>query len=129
MLCDGRDALGDPLSLETIPPRVFSELMRDVDLLVGVASIGNDPTWVDGGADAEHPSQWRRTAAQSRWPRARQARGGARRVDQADIHDGISLRHVRMTDECLSCDAHKNISDRKRLPSWGVSHQRQGECR
>jgi hypothetical protein len=59
---NGRDALGDPVSLDTIPPRVFSELMRDVDLFVGVGSIGNDPTWADGGADAEHPSQWGRAA-------------------------------------------------------------------
>ena len=28
-----------------IPPLVFSEVMRDVDLFVGVCSIGNDPTW------------------------------------------------------------------------------------
>ena len=27
-----------------------SEVMRDVDLFVGVASVGNDPTWDDGGA-------------------------------------------------------------------------------
>ena len=31
---------------------LFSELMRDVDLFVGVASIGNDPAWGDRGAGA-----------------------------------------------------------------------------
>ena len=36
-------------SLEAIDPRVFSETMRDVDLFVGVTSIGNDPTWADQG--------------------------------------------------------------------------------
>jgi hypothetical protein len=54
----GRDALGDPLPLEAVPPRVFSEVMRDVDLFIGVASIGNDPFWIDRGVEAEHPTQW-----------------------------------------------------------------------
>jgi hypothetical protein len=35
----------------------MSEVMRDLDLRVGVASIGNDPPWLDGGAAAQHPSQ------------------------------------------------------------------------
>ncbi len=38
---------GRPLELTTIPPRVFSEAMRDVDLFVGVSSIGNDAEWRD----------------------------------------------------------------------------------
>jgi len=33
----------EPLLLEQIPPLVFSEVMRDVDLFVGVASVSNDP--------------------------------------------------------------------------------------
>ena len=41
---------GEPIALEQIPPVLFSELMRDVDLFVGVASIGNDPAWGDRGA-------------------------------------------------------------------------------
>lgn len=43
------DRLGTPRPLEEIPPLVFSEVMRDVDLFVGVASVGNDPTWHDQG--------------------------------------------------------------------------------
>jgi hypothetical protein len=31
-----------------VPPRIFSELMRDVDLFVAVCSVGNDLTWYDG---------------------------------------------------------------------------------
>jgi hypothetical protein len=31
--------------LESIPPVVFSEVMRDVDLFTGIASIGCDPAW------------------------------------------------------------------------------------
>jgi Domain of unknown function (DUF4132) len=38
-----------PRNLDTIPALVFSEVMRTVDLFVGVCSVGNDPTWRDGG--------------------------------------------------------------------------------
>ena len=41
-----------PVRLAEIPPLVFSEIMRDVDLFVGVTSIGNDPTWADQGDGA-----------------------------------------------------------------------------
>jgi hypothetical protein len=47
-----------PLPLEEIPPLVFSEVMRDVDLFVGVASVGNDPTWNDGGPDGRYRQYW-----------------------------------------------------------------------
>ena len=48
----------EPLPLEEIPPVVFSEVMRDVDLFVGVTSIGNDPTWLDGGAQGRFRTYW-----------------------------------------------------------------------
>jgi hypothetical protein len=41
-----------------VPPLVFSEIMRDVDLFVGVASVGNDPSWVDGGPAGRHRDYW-----------------------------------------------------------------------
>ncbi|MEM7799783.1 MAG: DUF4132 domain-containing protein, partial [Chloroflexota bacterium] len=41
-----------------IPPLPFSEIMRDVDLFVGVASVGNDPTWGDRGPDALYQTYW-----------------------------------------------------------------------
>ncbi|MDQ4120402.1 MAG: DUF4132 domain-containing protein [Acidobacteriota bacterium] len=47
-----------PLPLEQIPPLVFSEIMRDVDLFVGVASVGNDPNWADGGVDGRYRDYW-----------------------------------------------------------------------
>lgn len=47
-----------PIPLEQIPPLVFSEVMRDVDLFVGVASVGNDPTWEDGGPDHHYRTYW-----------------------------------------------------------------------
>ena len=46
------------LDLIDIPPRVFSEVLRDVDLFVGVASVGNDPTWEDNGGEARFYSYW-----------------------------------------------------------------------
>lgn len=40
---------GDIVPMTEIMPIVFTEVMRDVDLFVGVCSIGNDPNWVDSG--------------------------------------------------------------------------------
>lgn len=57
----------EAVMLATIPPIVLSEVMRDIDLFVGVASIGHDPAWADAGAAAQHPSQWRRGAADAYW--------------------------------------------------------------
>jgi hypothetical protein len=57
----GRDHRGDadePLPLEQVPPLVFSEIMRDGDLFVGVASVGNDPNWSDGGPDGQYRDYW-----------------------------------------------------------------------
>ena len=41
----------DQLRMNEVPAIVFSEIMRDVDLFVGVTSIGNDPDWQDTGND------------------------------------------------------------------------------
>ena len=54
---NGRGA-ADPLPLDSIPELVFSEIMRDVDLFVGVASIGNDPNWLDGGPQVRYRDYW-----------------------------------------------------------------------
>ncbi len=48
----------EPLELESIPPLVFSEIMRDVDLFVGVASVGNDANWLDTGPDGARRDYW-----------------------------------------------------------------------
>jgi len=50
--------VNEPLPLDQIPPVVFSEIMRDVDLFVGVASVGNDPTWQDGGPGGRFLDYW-----------------------------------------------------------------------
>jgi len=44
--------------LRDVPAVVFSEVMRDVDLFVGVCSVGNDPTWVDQGALRGFGAYW-----------------------------------------------------------------------
>lgn len=49
----------DPLPLREIDPLVLSEVMRDVDLFVGVASVGNDPNWLDGGRNEQQRGYWR----------------------------------------------------------------------
>jgi hypothetical protein len=51
----------EPLALTEVPPLVFSELMRDVDLFVAVCSVGNDPTWADQGP-AAHRTYWHSVA-------------------------------------------------------------------
>jgi hypothetical protein len=48
----------NPMELTTIPPVVFSEVMRDIDLFVGVASVGNDPAWSDSGGVPAHRDYW-----------------------------------------------------------------------
>jgi len=47
------------LRLEAVEPIVFSEVMRDVDLFIGVCSIGNDPGWQDGGIHPGFNDYWR----------------------------------------------------------------------
>ena len=48
----------EPLPLDSIPPLVLSEIMRDVDLFVSVASVGNDPNWLDGGPEVRYRDYW-----------------------------------------------------------------------
>lgn len=52
------EAVIEPLELEQIPPLVLSEILRDVDLFVGVASVGNDPGWSDGGPEGRYQTYW-----------------------------------------------------------------------
>ncbi|QMT32706.1 DUF4132 domain-containing protein [Conchiformibius steedae DSM 2580] len=47
-----------PINLIDVPVRVFSEVMRDVDLFVGVASVGNDPHWQDNGGLPQYRDYW-----------------------------------------------------------------------
>jgi len=54
----GQQERVSPLEAAEVPPLVFSEVMRDVDLFVGVASVGNDPAWGDRGPDTPHINYW-----------------------------------------------------------------------
>jgi hypothetical protein len=51
----------EPLPLAEVPPRVFSEAMRDVDLFVSVSSIAADPEWIDRGEN-RYEDFWFRTS-------------------------------------------------------------------
>ena len=55
----GADEVNEPLRVDQVPTLVFSEIMRDVDLFVGVGSIGNDPAWQDGGRETRYGEYWR----------------------------------------------------------------------
>jgi hypothetical protein len=57
----GQVATDDPVPLTEIPPLVLSEVMRDIDLFVGVASVGNDPGWADSGPEG-HRDYWQHYA-------------------------------------------------------------------
>lgn len=46
------------LAIDQIPILVLSEILRDVDLFVGVCSIGNNPAWNDGGTEVRHGDYW-----------------------------------------------------------------------
>jgi hypothetical protein len=102
----GAQDLGDTVALETVPARIFSEVMRDIDLFIGVASIGNDPTWRDGGADALHPSQWRHTIANDYWNRhaaaALDVAGESRKQLLAELLPSLGLAdRCTLDDRCL----------------------------
>ena len=47
-----------PLPLTEVPSLVFSEVMRDVDLFVGVSSVGSDPTWRENELYAHYATYW-----------------------------------------------------------------------
>jgi len=46
------------INLIDVPKIVFSEVMRDVDLFVGVTSVGNDPEWRDNGGLPQYRDYW-----------------------------------------------------------------------
>lgn len=46
------------VELTEVPKLVLSEVLRDVDLFVGVCSVGNDPEWSDGGPDGRYRDYW-----------------------------------------------------------------------
>jgi hypothetical protein len=109
----GGDSLGDPVALETVPAQVFSEVMRDVDLCVGVASIGNDSSWIDAGADAAPPGRWRDTAANDYWRRHSAAEldvaGQSRKAILAELIPSLAI-----ADRCTLTDRFLELRGRLR---------------
>lgn len=49
-----------PMELADVPARAFSEVMRDVDLFVGVCSVGNDPAWQEIGQETGQLDYWQK---------------------------------------------------------------------
>ena len=53
---------GAALQLTEVPALVLTEVMRDVDLFVGVASVGSDPMWNDGGPEGRYRDYWQQVS-------------------------------------------------------------------
>ena len=49
---------GNAKELIEIPAVLLSEILRDLDLFVGVASVGNDPNWRDSGGLTGYNDYW-----------------------------------------------------------------------
>jgi len=48
-----KDEKNQIIDLIDVPKMVFTEIMRDVDLFVGVCSVGNDPQWADNNGERQ----------------------------------------------------------------------------
>ncbi|HVK39022.1 MAG TPA: DUF4132 domain-containing protein [Candidatus Kapabacteria bacterium] len=84
-----------PVLLERIPPLLFSEAMRDVDLFVGVASVGNDERWQDGGPDGRYATYWQSYAFGELGESARTRRDVlSRLVPRLKIADRLDLEET-----------------------------------
>lgn len=54
-----KDQNDQVIELVNVPKMVFTEVMRDVDMFVGVCSVGNDPQWMDNnGARQDNRDYW-----------------------------------------------------------------------
>jgi hypothetical protein len=65
------DAKGEPetspMRVEDVPAMALSEVMRDIDLVVGITSIGSDRFWADRGDGAPPPASAVPGAETYRW--------------------------------------------------------------
>ncbi|MEV4481861.1 DUF4132 domain-containing protein [Micromonospora coxensis] len=94
-------ATWQPAPVTDVPPLVFTEAMRDVDLFVGVTSIATDPQWADRGED-RFRAYWRREATGELTPSAQIRRDAlAQLLPRMKIADRVELSdrflHVRGT--------------------------------
>ena len=83
-----------PIALADVPPLAFSEVMRDVDLFVGVASVGNDPTWTDNGLFGRYRESWDRFAFGDLFPSAITRRAVLERI----------IPRLKIADRCSFAD-------------------------
>jgi hypothetical protein len=83
----------EPVPLEDVDPVLFSEMMRDVDLFVGVAGIGNDPTWADR-CEHDFIGYWRQSASGTLTET-----GKTRRAVLADLLPSLSIASRARLDE------------------------------
>ena len=51
---------GQSLALDSVHPLIFSEIMRDIDLFVALASVGNEPEWRERMNTAQWHDYWDR---------------------------------------------------------------------
>lgn len=58
MNAEAGNPTNNALAIDQIPPLVLSEILRDCDLFVGVASVGNNPQWNDGGPNQQFREYW-----------------------------------------------------------------------
>ena len=91
------DAVRTPIPLADVPPHVFSEALRDLDLLVSVATVANDPVWLENVTSHE--------ALRGYWERvARDGPGGLRahrREVLAPFYAEQDARRFKLTDRDL----------------------------
>ncbi len=80
---------GTQLALADVPPLVFSEVMRDVDLFVSVCSVGNDPTWTDSGE----------TGSREYWERVSFGELGASAATRREILERL-LPKLKIAGQC-----------------------------
>jgi hypothetical protein len=83
-----------PIALADVPPLAFSEVMRDVDLFVGVASVGNDPTWTDNGLFGRYRESWDRFAFGDLFPSAITRKAALERI----------VPRLKIADRCSFAD-------------------------
>lgn len=100
---------GEGLPLGEIPPIVFSEAMRDVDLFVGVSSIAADANWQDGGTNRNFTAYWQATAFGDLTASAESRRDVlAWMIPQLAIADRLTLddRHLRVRGDLRTYKIH-----------------------
>ncbi|KQW14147.1 hypothetical protein [Streptomyces sp. Root369] len=100
--------------LTDVPPLVFSEVMRDVDLFVGVTSIAADPQWTDRGPERAY------------WERAGFAELTASAEARRDVLARV-LPRLKIADRC-SLDA-RHLVVRGGLRTYRIPARGKGDGR